>query len=60
VIHAALNEIDQAFAWLDRTCDDQSWWVMWVRIDPRLEPLRTDRRYQQLLSRLGLADYGRR
>ena len=33
-----------------------AWWVMWLRIDPRLEPLRTDRRYHQLLSKLGLAE----
>ena len=55
LIHAALKEIDEAFVWLDRACDERSWWVMWTRIDPRVEPLRADPRYQRLLSKLGLA-----
>jgi serine/threonine protein kinase len=33
----------------------RSWWVMWTRIDPRVEPLRADPRYQRLLSKLGLS-----
>jgi TolB-like protein len=55
LIHAALKEIDEAFVWLDRACDERSWWVMWTRIDPRVEPLRADPRYQRLLSKLGLS-----
>ncbi len=54
LIHAALKQNDEAFAWLDRACEDQSWWVMWVQIDPRLNPLRTDPRFQKLVSTLGL------
>ena len=55
LIHGALKEIDEAFVWLDRACDERSWWVMWTRIDPRVEPLRADPRYQRLLSKLGLS-----
>ena len=55
LIHAALGEIDQAFAWLDRACDERSWWMMWLQVDPRIEPLRADARYAHLESRLALS-----
>ena len=49
--YAALGERDQAFAWLQRACDNHSCWML--KVHPFLDPLRGDPRYARLLKRAG-------
>ena len=55
LIHAALGEEDQAFQWLERAYQDRSWWLVFMKVDPRFDSLRSDRRFEALLQRVGLA-----
>jgi hypothetical protein len=55
LIYGALGDADQAFAWLERTCEERSWWVMWLNMDPRLSELRADPRFQAVVRYVGLA-----
>jgi TolB-like protein/Tfp pilus assembly protein PilF len=55
LIHAGLGDRDQAFAWLDRAIEDHSEWIHTLGVDPRLEHLRDDPRFQALLQRVGQA-----
>lgn len=50
VIHAALGERDQAFDWLDRAYEERSAWLPYIRIEPRLDPLRKDERFTALVA----------
>ncbi len=52
VIHAALLENEQAFTCLEEACDDHSVWLSWLEVDPRLDTLRADLRFQNLLARV--------
>jgi hypothetical protein len=52
VIHAALNNVDAAFACLERAFEDRSVWLSWLDVDPRLDALRTDVRFENLLGRV--------
>ena len=52
VIHAALQENEQAFAFLEEACDDHSVWLSWLEVDPRLDTLRDDVRFENLLARV--------
>jgi serine/threonine protein kinase/tetratricopeptide (TPR) repeat protein len=54
VIHAALGEVDEAFQWLERACDEHSDHVPYLGVSPRLDGLRDDPRFHALLSRVGL------
>lgn len=54
LVHVGLHDADRAFEWLERACDERSWWVMWLKVDPRLDPLRSDPRFKALLGRIGL------
>lgn len=54
VIFAALGEIDEAFAWLERAFEERSPWIGYLRVDPRNEPLRSDPRFEALLERAHL------
>jgi TolB-like protein/Flp pilus assembly protein TadD len=53
MIHAALNEKDEAFAWLERAYAARSWWLVWLKTDPKADPLRSDPRFADLSRRVG-------
>ncbi len=55
MIHASLGNKDEAFAWLDRAYENHDEGIGWIRVDPRLQPLRSDPRYADLLRRIGLS-----
>ena len=54
VIHAALGETDEAFQWLERAYDERSNWLTLLKVDPRIDSLRSDGRFEELLGRIGL------
>ena len=53
-IHAALNEKDEAFAWLRKSCDERDPQVIWLKVDLTFDNLRSDPRYAQVLKDMGL------
>jgi serine/threonine-protein kinase len=55
LVYAGLGEKDQAFAWLDKAYKDRSHWLVWSKLDPRWDGLRSDSRFTDLLRRVGLA-----
>jgi tetratricopeptide (TPR) repeat protein len=54
LIYVGLGEKDEAFAWLEKANGDHYWMTVFLKVDPLLDPLRSDRRYQDLLNRVGL------
>jgi serine/threonine-protein kinase len=54
LVHAALGEMDQAFTWLAKACEDHSQWLSEVRVDPAFDPLRSDPRFDTLLRRMNI------
>lgn len=56
LIYAALGEKDKAFALLDKAVAERSTFLVYTKWEPRLDPLRSDPRFQDLLKRIGLAD----
>ena len=56
LIYAALGEKDKAFALLDKAVAEHSTFLVYTRWEPRLDPLRSDPRFQGLLKRIGLTN----
>jgi TolB-like protein/Flp pilus assembly protein TadD len=56
VVHIALDEPDEAFNRLVQACDEHAEHVPYFNVNPRLDPLRDDPRFRQLLRRLGFED----
>ena len=54
ITYAALGDKDKAFEWLTRACDERSEHVPYLNVNPRVDPLRTDPRFHDLLQRLAL------
>ncbi|MGI8882954.1 MAG: tetratricopeptide repeat protein [Pyrinomonadaceae bacterium] len=52
-IYAQLGEKDLAFKWLERAIENRSYEVMYLKVAPNLDPLRSDPRFDDLLKRTG-------
>jgi len=52
--YARLGDHDQAFFWLDRMFTDRCYLLTVAKVDPLLDPIRGDPRYEALLRRLNL------
>jgi tetratricopeptide (TPR) repeat protein len=58
LICAALGETEEALGWLEEAYRHHSFWLaFWSSVDPRLDVLRDDARFQDLLRRLGLGSH---
>jgi len=53
-VYAMLGENDKAMEWLEKTYQEHSKSVMTIKVDPRLERLRSDPRFKEMLRRVGL------
>jgi TolB-like protein/Tfp pilus assembly protein PilF/tRNA A-37 threonylcarbamoyl transferase component Bud32 len=53
-VQASLGNRDQAFDWLTRAVETRSTRILWLAVDSRLDPLRSDPRFRTLLRRLSL------
>jgi Flp pilus assembly protein TadD len=53
-INAYLGDRDEAFRWLEKAYNYRTMWMPWVKVDPSLDSLRSDPRFDQLLRRMGL------
>jgi eukaryotic-like serine/threonine-protein kinase len=54
IVYVGLGDKDRAFEWLDKAYDERPSDIMNIKVDPRMEPLRSDARYQELLLKMGL------
>jgi len=54
LIHAALGEKDKAFALLNKAMAERSTFIVYSKWEPRLDPLRSDPRFTQMLKQIGL------
>ena len=53
--YAGLGDKEQAFAWLEKAYRERRDRVFLLNVDPLLDPLRSDPRFQDLVRRVGLA-----
>src|SRR4051812_12001795 len=58
VMHASLGDVDEAFRWIDVAIEERAPGLIFLRVHPRLDPIRNDPRYDMLIGRLGLQTAG--
>jgi TolB-like protein/Tfp pilus assembly protein PilF len=51
-IYTALDNKDEAFQWLERAYLEHSVWMVFLNVDPRLDSLRSDARFDGLVRRM--------
>jgi serine/threonine-protein kinase len=58
LVHAALGEADEAFEWLEKALEERCWVLVFLRVDPAYQNLRSDPRFDALTERIGLSPSG--
>jgi serine/threonine protein kinase/Tfp pilus assembly protein PilF len=53
--YIGLGEKDQAFEWLEKSIEERSPGLAWLKVWPAFDSLRSDARFQSLLRRMGLS-----
>jgi len=56
LIYAGLGDKDEAFAWLEKSYKVHDKGLTYLKMDPGMDPVRSDPRFQNLLHRVGLAN----
>lgn len=54
LVYIGLNEPDRAVDWLEKAYDDRSTYLIYAKVDPLLDPVRTNSRFRALLRRMNL------
>lgn len=54
LIHAQIGKKDLAFRWLNEAIENRSYPVMFLKVNPDIDPLRVDPRFAEALRRVGL------
>jgi serine/threonine-protein kinase len=54
LIHAGLGETDQAFEALERAFEERAEFLVYLKVDPRMQGLSSDPRFNEMVSRIGL------
>ena len=57
ILYTGLGEKDRAFEWLGKAYEDRSYLILYLKTDPFFDPLRSDPRFSDLLSRAGLVPW---
>jgi Flp pilus assembly protein TadD len=52
-VHIGLGENNEAFTLLERSYQERSWWLIFLKMDPIMESLHADPRYSDLLHKIG-------
>jgi hypothetical protein len=53
--YSGLDEKDQAFAWLEKAYQERAERLVFLKVEPMYDSLRSDPRFVNLLPRIGLA-----
>jgi Predicted integral membrane protein len=54
LVNMGLGDKEKAFVWLNKAYEERSHWLVWLRSDPRWDSIRTDKRFIELVNRVGL------
>ena len=54
LIHAQLGERELAIKWLDKAIENRTYPVMFLRVTPDIDPLRSDPQFADALRAVGL------
>lgn len=56
LVYAGMGNIDKVFENLEQAYKDRSNWLVWLRLDARFDLIRSDRRYAELVKKIGFPD----
>ncbi len=55
-IHIGLGEYDEALALLEQAYDENSWFLIFIQVEPWMDPIRSDPRFKDIMARMNFPD----
>jgi TolB-like protein/Tfp pilus assembly protein PilF len=52
LVNVGLGDHDAALSWLERAAEERSYWLIYINVDPVLDPLRQDPRFESTLAKV--------
>jgi tetratricopeptide (TPR) repeat protein len=52
IVYLGLGENEKAIDWLEKAYEERSTWIGWLKIQPMLDPLRSNPRFQMLYKKM--------
>ncbi len=56
IIYLGLGDLDKTFEWLEKSFEERSGFLPFLKVEPLFDSIRSKLRFQDLLSRIGLSD----
>ena len=53
LVYMGLGDRDQAFHWIDKAFEERSGYLLYLNVDPKVDSLRSDPRFKQILKKIG-------
>lgn len=53
LIYMGLGVNDQAFRWIEKGIEERSGYLLYLKVDPKVDPLRSDPRFKEVLKEIG-------
>jgi len=54
MLYAGIGDRDRAMVWLNKACAERADGLTWLAVEPMMDDIRSDERFQELLEKLGL------
>jgi serine/threonine-protein kinase len=54
IVSLSLDERQAALDWLEKAYEDRNWYMPWIHLEPRFDPLHSEPRFAALVRRMGL------
>lgn len=54
LLHCGLGEFEDALEWLNRSCEIHDGWLIYITVDPRWAPLRSNEGFRRVVQKVGL------
>ncbi|HZS04346.1 MAG TPA: protein kinase [Blastocatellia bacterium] len=58
LVALGMGEMDQAFRWFEKACEERSGFLVYLGVEPMLDRLRSDARFENLLRHVGVSSRG--
>ncbi len=56
IIYIGMGDKNHAMEWLEKAYQDRNASLVWLKVNPEFDPIRSDARFKDLLQRLNLAE----
>jgi tetratricopeptide (TPR) repeat protein len=54
MIHAGLDDREQALKWLESACEERYNWMVWLGVEPMFKNLRDEAQFKMMMRKIGL------